>query len=116
MLRAVQRIAGVLIAAQGIGHAFLGTPMFFKALGQDAVWFAGAGFAMIFLGLLNLAPADALPRWLRWAVLSANALWLTLMLGLLATSSGARVIAAVAFAAGCLVGSAGGIARAERPS
>jgi len=115
-LRNVQRTAGVLIAVQGAGHTFLGTPMFFRAVSQDAVWFAGAGLAMIFLGLLNLAPTVALPRWLRWGILLGNVLWLGLMVGLLSTSVSARVIAAVGFAAGCTVGSLGDVVGTRQPS
>ena len=116
MLRKVQQIAGVLVAAQGAAHSFLGTPMFFGAVNQQAVWFAGAGFAMIFLGLLNLAPTAALPRWLRWGILLSNVLWLGLMVGLLSTSLSARVIAAVVFAVGCTIGSLAGVVGTSQPS
>lgn len=116
MLRKAQQISGVLIAAQGAGHTFFGTPMFFSVVSQEAVWFAGAGFAMIFLGLLNLAPATSLPRWLRWGVLLSNVLWLGLMVGLLSTSLMARVIAAVVFAVGCTIGSLAGIVGTKQPS
>lgn len=116
VLRKVQRIAGVLIAVQGAGHTFVGTPMSFRAVSQDAVWFAGAGFAMIFLGLLNLAPTVALPPWLRRGIVLGNALWLGLMVGLLSTSQSARVIAAVVFAVVCTAGSLGGVVRTGHPS
>ena len=111
VFRRVQRIAGALIAVQGAGHTFVGTPMFFRSVSRDAVWFAGAGLAMIFLGLLNLAPAVALPPWLRWGIVLGNALWLGLMVCLLSTSLSPRVIAAVVFAAVCTAGSLGGAVR-----
>lgn len=97
----------MLIAAQGAGHTFVGTPMSFRTVSQDAVWFAGAGLAMIFLGLLNLAPPAGLPRWLSWVIVASNVVWLGLMLGLLSTSHSARVVAAVVFALGCTAGALG---------
>lgn len=109
MPRAVQRIGAILMALQGAGHTFIATPMVFTEVNQKAVWFAGAGFAMIFLGLLNLAAGPGTSLGLRWAVIASNFLWLVLMVGLLSTSRSFRVLAAVIFPAACLAGSVGSV-------
>ena len=98
---------------QGAGHALLGTPLSYDGITQDAIWFAGAGLAMCFLGLLNLGPWDAAPAWFRRSTIIANGVWLTLLTGLLSTSQSGRVVVAVVLAATCLVGSLG---RSIRPS
>ena len=110
MLRNLQRIAGVLIALQGAGHTFLGTPTFFDAVSQHAIWFAGAGLGMIFLGLLNLAPVTGYPTWLRWGIVLGNFAWLVLMMALVSTSQSVRTVLAMVFTAGCAVGSIGSVA------
>jgi len=37
ILRKVQQFGSVLIAVQGAGHSFAGTPMYFAAVSQEAV-------------------------------------------------------------------------------
>jgi uncharacterized protein YndB with AHSA1/START domain len=99
--------AGILMVVQGAGHTLVGTPTSFTELSQQAVWFAAAGLAMVFLGLLNLCSAPTASRPRAWSLLAANALWAILVSGLLVTSQSARVIAAAVLAAMALVGSVG---------
>ena len=91
----------------------LGTPAVFGSLTQEAIWFAGTGLAMCFLGLVNIGPWQAAPAWYRRGAIIANGIWLALMFGLLTTSRSGRVVAAVAIATACLVGSLGRMLRGE---
>ncbi len=52
---------------------------------------------------MNIAMHQGISDWVRWATVSANALFLLLMLGLLTTSQNWRVLLVVAI--GCLLGS-----------
>ena len=56
MRRRGHRTAAGLLVALGAVHAALTVP-FYGELSPDAVWFAGTGLAMAFLGCLNLALA-----------------------------------------------------------
>lgn len=103
----LQKVGGVLMALQGAGHTLVGTPLSYDGITQDAIWFAGAGLAMCFLGLLNAGPWDAAPAWFRRSTIIADGVWLMLMAGLLSTSQSGRVVLAVVLAATCLVGSLG---------
>jgi MFS-type transporter involved in bile tolerance (Atg22 family) len=53
MLRTLHNISSVLLAALGVVHTAL-TPVFYGRFSHNALWFAGSGLAMIFVGLLNL--------------------------------------------------------------
>lgn len=53
MLRILHKISSVLLVALGVVHAAL-TPIFYGRFSHNALWFAGSGLAMIFVGLLNL--------------------------------------------------------------
>lgn len=108
----LQKAGGWLMMVQGAAHATLGTPMVFDAVTQDAIWFAGSGLAMVFLGLLNVGPWDGASPGHRRRVIAANTIWLLLMAGLLSTSRSARVIVALMLAASCLAGS---LLRRPRP-
>jgi hypothetical protein len=56
MKRGVYRTAAGLLMALGMVHTLL-TFRIFGELSADAVWFAGTGLSMVFLGSLNLALA-----------------------------------------------------------
>lgn len=53
MLRTLHKISSALLAALGGVHTAL-TPVFYGRFSHNALWFAGSGLAMIFVGLLNL--------------------------------------------------------------
>jgi hypothetical protein len=53
VLRTVHQISSVLLRALGVVHTAL-TPVFYGRFTLGALWFAGSGLAMIFVGLLNL--------------------------------------------------------------
>lgn len=53
MLKTVHRISTFLLIALGVVHTSL-TPVLVGRLSQGAMYFAGAGLAMIFVGFLNV--------------------------------------------------------------
>lgn len=53
MTRTVHSIASYLLIALGAMHTAL-TPVFYSRLTPNAMWFAGAGLAMVFVGFLNV--------------------------------------------------------------
>lgn len=53
MLETVQKVCAWLLVALGAAHALLTVP-FYGQLTPRAIWFAGTGLMMVFLGLLNL--------------------------------------------------------------
>lgn len=53
MLRTLHKISSALLAVLGVVHTAL-TPVFYGRFTMGALWFAGSGLAMIFVGLLNL--------------------------------------------------------------
>jgi uncharacterized membrane protein len=54
MLKTVHTISSYLLVGLGIVHAAM-TPVFYGRLSPSALWFAGSGLAMIFVGFLNVA-------------------------------------------------------------
>jgi len=54
VLKTIHKISSWLLVALGVVHTAL-TPMFYGRLSPGAMWFAGAGLAMIFVGFLNIA-------------------------------------------------------------
>jgi hypothetical protein len=112
----LQKTGGALLLLQGAGHTLLGTFVSYNAVTQEAVWFASAGLAMCFLGLLNIGPWETAPAWFRRCTIMANGLWLALMVALFATSQSGRVVAALAFVGVCLVGSTGRWRGSQRKS
>lgn len=48
----------------GVIHTAL-TPLFYDRFSPDALWFAGTGLALVFLGLLNLMAERV---WQAWAI------------------------------------------------
>ena len=77
MTRTVHSTASYLLIALGAVHTAL-TPVFYTRLTPNAMWFAGAGLAMIFVGFLNviLSSATWLDRLSRALVYVANLLTL----------------------------------------
>lgn len=57
-MRTIRRVCAWLLAALGAVHV-LYNAVEHRELSPDAVWFAGAGLALLFLGLLNLADLAA---------------------------------------------------------
>ena len=53
MLKTLHKISSALLTALGVVHTAL-TPVFYGRFSQGALWFAGSGLAIIFVGLLNL--------------------------------------------------------------
>jgi sulfite exporter TauE/SafE len=55
----------------GLIHTAL-TPLFYDHLSTAALWFAGTGLALVFLGLLNLAAGRVWQAWLLNICIAAN--------------------------------------------
>ncbi len=53
MLNTVHKVSAWLLVALGTVHTAL-TPLFYGRFMLGALWFAGSGLAMIFLGFLNI--------------------------------------------------------------
>ncbi len=62
-MRLFYRITAYLLSL-GVIHTAL-TPLFYDRFSPDALWFAGTGLALVFLGLLNLV-AERI--WQAWAI------------------------------------------------
>ena len=75
MKRTLDLIASYLLLFMGVGHTVL-TPQFYQHFELDALWFAGTGLALVFLGGLNLARVYSGKRPMVWAVLLANLAWM----------------------------------------
>lgn len=54
MVKTLHTISSYLLIALGVVHTAL-TPVFYGRLSPGALWFAGSGLAMIFVGFLNVA-------------------------------------------------------------
>jgi len=54
VLKIAHKISSWLLIALGVVHTSL-TPMFYGRLSPGAMWFAGSGLAMVFVGFLNIA-------------------------------------------------------------
>ena len=54
MLILIYKISTILLMLLGLAHAFL-TSVFYSEFSADAVWFAGTGLSLLFLGTLNFA-------------------------------------------------------------
>ena len=63
-MRLFYRIAAYSLSSLGVIHTAL-TPLFYDRFSPDALWFAGTGLALVFLGLLNLV-AERI--WQAWAI------------------------------------------------
>jgi hypothetical protein len=61
MLKTVHKISAWLLVALGTVHTGL-TPIFYGRFTLNALWFAGSGLAMLFLGFLNITLGRAAGR------------------------------------------------------
>jgi hypothetical protein len=66
VLKTIHKTSSWLLVVLGVVHTAL-TPTFYGRLSPGALWFAGAGLAMIFVGFLNIifartAGHDRMPR------------------------------------------------------
>jgi hypothetical protein len=82
MMRTLHSICTYLLIALGVVHAAL-TPVFYGRLSPGAMWFAGSGLAMIFVGFLNVAFGRVVGRDTAVRALCYTANLLTLVFGVL---------------------------------
>jgi hypothetical protein len=52
-MRTIHKICSWIILVLGVGHT-MAIPIFYLGFTEDALWFAGTGLGLVFLGLLNL--------------------------------------------------------------
>lgn len=52
-MKTVHKVSAWVLVVLGIGHTLL-TPLFYPGFTEAALWFAGSGLGLLFLGLLNL--------------------------------------------------------------
>lgn len=114
-MRRIDWVATAIATLLGIGHVGF-TPTFAPGWTAGAVWFAGSGLALLFLGLLNaarlLVGAD---RRIAWMCLAANAtalLWMAFLISLLRAPQAFLALAAVM---GVLAGSLASLRRPSAP-
>jgi hypothetical protein len=88
----------------GLTHTAL-TPVFATAFNPGAVWFAGAGIASVFLGLLNLAARHCTGRGVRSLTIAANVIGLLYGLGIVMVVPEPQAIAAIVILIALLIGS-----------
>ncbi|MBN2091898.1 hypothetical protein JW964_19940 [candidate division KSB1 bacterium] len=53
-MKSFYKTTSFLLVILGVIHTSL-TPLFYKTFSVDALWFAGTGLSLVFLGLLNIA-------------------------------------------------------------
>lgn len=82
MLRTLHKISSVLLVALGVIHTGL-TPVFYGKFSHNALWFAGSGLTMIFVGFLNIGLTRDVGRDRIVQVLCYAANLLTLFFGFL---------------------------------
>ena len=73
VIKKIRIVFSILLMVLGTAHTCF-TLVFYPALNLAALWFAGAGLAFLFLGLLNLSENTPFRRWFAWAKLGANML------------------------------------------
>ena len=61
MVRTLHKISTILLIALGVVHTAL-TPVFYGRFSLNALWFAGSGLTMTFLGFLNIAMSRSVGR------------------------------------------------------
>lgn len=71
MIGAIHKVSTVLVLGIGIVHT-VGTFVFYAALTESAVWFAGAGIGGISVALLNVALWSPEPSALSWRLAAAS--------------------------------------------
>lgn len=69
-MRRVYKISAYLLLI-GVIHTAL-TPVFYDQFSVDAIWFAGTGLALIFLGLLNIVGERVFEPWVLNICIAAN--------------------------------------------
>lgn len=57
-MKTIHKVSAWALIGLGILHTSL-TPLFYSAFDIDALWFAGTGLGILFLGLFNLAVLKA---------------------------------------------------------
>jgi len=102
-MRLFYRVAtyGLLL---GIAHTAL-TPLFYAGLSPDALWFAGTGLALIFLGLLNVAAERVFEPWILNLCIAANLIGCVYGMLLVVALPAAQAFAALAIFLAVAVGS-----------
>lgn len=70
-MKTMYAICMYLLVALGTGHTLL-TPIFYPSFLPDALWFAGTGLSLLFLGLLNIVTERLSDRNFRNLNISAN--------------------------------------------
>jgi hypothetical protein len=70
-MRSLHTAVSSALVLAGAGHIVM-TARYYEGLTPAAVWFAGAGLALVFLGLLNLVAACQRQRSLGLVCLTAN--------------------------------------------
>ena len=69
-MRKFYRISAYFLSI-GVIHTAL-TPVFYREFSPDAMWFAGTGLALVFLGLLNIAAERVGEPWILNMSIVAN--------------------------------------------
>ena len=69
-MRQFYRITAYLLLI-GVIHTAL-TPVFYHEFSPDALWFAGTGLALVFLGLLNITAERVFEPWILNICVVAN--------------------------------------------
>ena len=70
-MRITYKIVAVLSILLGVAHMGF-TPVFYPKFGLSAMWFAGTGLALVFLGTTNLAIAQGTDGGGRWIGIVSN--------------------------------------------
>lgn len=70
-MQTMYAICMYLLVALGTGHTLL-TPIFYSRYSAEALWFAGTGLSLIFLGLLNIITERVSDRSLGKLCIGAN--------------------------------------------
>ena len=70
-MRLAFRITAYSLSSLGVIHTAL-TPLFYDRFSPDALWFAGTGLALVFLGLLNIVAERVWEVWALNVCIAAN--------------------------------------------
>jgi hypothetical protein len=98
-----QAVAYSLVGLGGL-HALL-TPVFYPAFSADAVWFAGTGLALVFLGALNIAHTSSPDRHIQRLCLITNVIGTLFCITIAAVVAEPQAYLAVGLAATALIAS-----------
>ncbi|MBN1427410.1 MAG: hypothetical protein JXB07_03435 [Anaerolineae bacterium] len=72
-MRLFYKITAYLTVLLGIVHTAF-TPVFYNKLSSDALWFAGTGLALVYLGLANIFAEKVAKIWMLNTSIVANVL------------------------------------------